>query len=372
MKNILLLFSVLLLLCSCTGDQAPEAPERPAPSLATYRPVRATAEAPKVVLVSGDEEYRSEEALPQLAKILAQRHGFDCTVLFAQDPEQPGIINPNYVYHIPGLEQLEDADLLVLFTRFRELPDEQMAYFKVYLEAGKPVIGLRTATHAFHFRDTLSPWKHWGNYYKGDKEAWHGGFGQLVLGTNWHSHHGHHKHQSTRGILPPDAAKHPVLNGIQSGEIWGPTDVYGLSQPLDSTATPLVYGQVTDNTGSYDESDVMYGMREDQWAIASTNPASEDFYNPNQPMMPVAWLKPYQLPGGQPGEAFACTMGASTDMLDEEFRRLLVNAAYQLTGQQVPEQADVDTVGTYDPTPFQFHDVAYWQERQLRVPASMP
>jgi hypothetical protein len=38
-----------------------------------------------VVLVSGDEEYRSEEGLPQLGKILAKRHGFKCTVLFAVD-----------------------------------------------------------------------------------------------------------------------------------------------------------------------------------------------------------------------------------------------------------------------------------------------
>lgn len=372
MKYTLLLFSTLLLLWNCAGEPAPETPEGPPPSYTAYRSASEGTDRPRIVLVSGDEEYRSEEALPQLAKILAQRHGFDCTVLFAQHPEQPGIINPNYVYHIPGLEQLEEADLLVLFTRFRELPDEQMAYFKAYLESGKPVIGLRTATHAFRFRDTLNPWRHWGNYYQGEKEAWHGGFGQLVLGTNWHSHHGHHKHQSTRGIIPREAAQHPLLNGIQSGEIWGPTDVYGLSGPLDSTATPLVYGQVTDNTRSYDESDVMYGMREDQWAIASTNPASERFYNPNQPMMPVAWLKPYQLPGGQAGQAFACTMGASTDMLDEEFRRLLVNAAFYLTGQPVPAAANVDTVGKYEPTAFQFHDEAYWQEQQLRVPASMP
>jgi hypothetical protein len=372
MKNILLTLSTLLLLWSCTEEKAPETSEGPAPSWATYQSVPKKTEAKKVVLVSGDEEYRSEEALPQLAKILAQRHGFDCTVLFAQDPEQPGIINPNYVYNIPGLEQLAEADLLVLFTRFRELPDQQMAYFEAYFKAGKPVIGLRTATHAFRFRDTLSPWRHWGNYYAGEKTDWQGGFGQLVLGTNWHSHHGHHKHQSTRGIIPREASKHPILNGIPSGEIWGPTDVYGLPGPLDSTATPLVFGQVTDNTGSFDEEDVMYGMREDQWAIASTNPASEDFYNPNQPMMPVAWLKPYQLPGGQPGQAFASTMGASTDMLDEEFRRLLVNAAFHLTGQTVPEKATVDTVGSYQPTAFRFHDDAYWQERQLRVPASMP
>src|SRR5438067_373298 len=76
-----------------------------------------------IVLVSGDEEYRSEEALPQLGKILAKRHGFKCTVLFAIDPND-GTINPN-VSNIPGLQALDSADLMVIFTRFRDLPDEQ-------------------------------------------------------------------------------------------------------------------------------------------------------------------------------------------------------------------------------------------------------
>src|SRR5436309_8787102 len=73
-----------------------------------------------VVLVSGDEEYRSEETLPQLAKILAKRHGFTCTVLFAIDPKD-GTINPNVTDNIPGLEKLKTADLMVIFTRFRKL-----------------------------------------------------------------------------------------------------------------------------------------------------------------------------------------------------------------------------------------------------------
>src|SRR5437868_15361204 len=58
----------------------------------------------RIVLVSGDEEYRSEETLPQLARILARRHGFDCTVLFAIDP-QTGTINPNVTDNVPGLEK---------------------------------------------------------------------------------------------------------------------------------------------------------------------------------------------------------------------------------------------------------------------------
>ena len=91
-----------------------------------------------IVLISGDEEYRSEEALPQLAKILAVRHGFKCTVLFAIDPKT-GTINPNVTDNIPGLESLKTADLMVIFTRFRNLPDGQMKYVADYIDAGKPV-----------------------------------------------------------------------------------------------------------------------------------------------------------------------------------------------------------------------------------------
>src|SRR5262245_56677545 len=90
-----------------------------------YDPPKDIAKAEHIVLVSGDEEYRSEEALPQLGKILSQRHGFNCTVQFAVDPKD-GTINPNVNDNIPGLENLKTAHLLVLFTRFRNLPDDQM------------------------------------------------------------------------------------------------------------------------------------------------------------------------------------------------------------------------------------------------------
>ncbi len=100
-----------------------------------------------IVLVSGDEEYRSEEALPQLARILSFRHGFTAHVLFAID-RATGVINPDDRTNIPGLEKLADADLLIIATRFRDLPDEQMARIDAYLKSGRPVVGLRTATHA--------------------------------------------------------------------------------------------------------------------------------------------------------------------------------------------------------------------------------
>src|SRR5207245_801013 len=76
------------------------------------------------------------------------RHGFKCTVLFTRD-KTDGTINPT-VNNVPGLEALRSADLMVIFTRFLDLPDEQMAHVAAYLDGGKPVVGLRTATHAFN------------------------------------------------------------------------------------------------------------------------------------------------------------------------------------------------------------------------------
>ena len=135
-----------------------------------------------IVFVSGDEEYRSEEALPMLAKILSQHHGFKCTVLFALDPVT-GRIDPNNQTNIPGLETLKTADLMVMSLRFRELPDDQMKYIIEYLEAGKPIVALRTSTHAFRYtRNLKSPYARYGTDSK--VKGWENGFGKAVLGEN--------------------------------------------------------------------------------------------------------------------------------------------------------------------------------------------
>src|SRR5689334_18926954 len=75
----------------------------------------------RVVFLTGDEEYRSEESMPQMAKILAQRHGFDCTVLFAINPAT-GAIDPNIKNNMPAAEALDSADVIVMLLRFREWP----------------------------------------------------------------------------------------------------------------------------------------------------------------------------------------------------------------------------------------------------------
>ncbi len=325
------------------------------------------ADAKKVVLISGDEEYRSEEALPQLAAILSKHHGYNCSVHFAQRPDKPGYVDPNYLENIPGLHLLDDADLMILFTRFRALPDDQMQHIDRYLKAGKPVIAIRTATHAFRFQDTTHAWRHYGNYYEGELEGWEHGFGRRILGERWYSHHGHHKHQSTRGRIAPGAGDHPVTNGIEDGEVWGPTDVYGVRLPMPGNAQHLILGEVVNRQDTFDQADLLYGMRETDTEVASHNPVREASGNPNDPMMPIVWTKAYQLPGGQSGTAVASTIGSSTDLLDEETRRIFVNATYWCLGQPVPEEADVTLVGSYEPTAYQFHTDEYWQERNIAL-----
>lgn len=298
-------------------------------SILQYAPKNEATKGKKIVFISGDEEYRSEEALPMLAKLLALEHGFETIVLFAIDPKT-GAIDPEYQRNIPGLEHLGDADLMVIATRFRELPDDQMKWIDEYLGSGRPVIGLRTATHAFNFaEDSSSAFKHYA--FNSSKEGWTGGFGRLVLGETWINHHGEHGTEGTRVLLdgPHAAADHPILRGVH--DIWVPSDVYGIRNTMEE-ATVLLYGQPT--AGMEPESPLI-------WQKSS---------------MPVAWTKTYQIPGGKQGEVFTTTMGSSVDLKSKDLRRLLVNAAYWLTGFQelISEELPVDPVGNYEPSMFGF------------------
>src|SRR5438093_8700975 len=137
-----------------------------------------------VVFLTGDEEYRSEEGLPMLAKILSQRHGFRCTVLFAVDPD--GTINPENQKSLPGAETLDTADAIVMLLRYRVWPDGVMKHFEAAYLRGVPIVGLRTSTHAFNYpRNSASPYKSYND------------FGKKVLGERWVTHWGRHKVEAT-------------------------------------------------------------------------------------------------------------------------------------------------------------------------------
>jgi hypothetical protein len=287
----------------------------------------------RIVLVSGDEEYRSEQALPQLARILSQRHGFDCTVLFAIDPKD-GAINPNQSDNIPGLEVLDSADLMILFTRFRDLPDTQMKHIVDYVESGRPVVAMRTATHAFALKTSRTYER-----YSWNSKEWDGGFGRQVLGETWIDHHGRHGMQSTRGIVVKGQEGHPLLRGIESAVIWVPTDVYKVRLPLPDGVQPLVLGEVVE------------GMN------PSDGPAAG---KQNDPMMPVAWTRTYIGARGKAARIFTTTMGSAQDLLNEGFRRLLVNACYWSVGmeERIAAGSSTELVGVYEPLPFKFGGAA--------------
>jgi len=273
-----------------------------------------------IVFLVGDEEYRSEDSMPQLAKILAVHHGFKCTVLFALN-KQTGEIDPQTLDNIPGLEALETADLMVMFLRFRELPDEQMKRIIDYTNSGKPIIGLRTSTHAFNYvKHKDSPY---AKYSFNSKEP-KGGYGRQVFGETWISHYGNHQKESTRGLLVKGMGNESIAKGID--DIWGESDVYGLTT-LTGDSRPLVMGQV----------------------LSGMNP--DDKPNPDKQLVPVAWTKTYTGEKGKTSRIFTTTMGHSFDFFSEGFRRLLVNACYWAMEMEdkIPAKSKVDFVGEYKP-----------------------
>ena len=285
-----------------------------------------------VVLIAADQEYRSEQSMPMLGKILAKHHGFDCTVLFCfndkglVDPTMPvypekGKEDEFQQHNIPGLEHLEKADLVIFFTRLLSLPAEQQELIVRYIDSGKPIIGLRTANHGF--RDPL-PYKIDGKQVQ---------FGKDILGGSFMSHHGNWHRDSTRGDLVAEMADHAILRGVK--DIWGPSDVYRTykeGEQLPAGCTTLVFGQ----------------------PLIGRERGGSD--NPKKEPLPVAWIKDWKTSEGKTSRVFHCTMGSAKDFESDGLRRLVVNAAYWCIDldQEISGTSSVDYVGNYKPRPSGF------------------
>ena len=284
-----------------------------------------------IVFLSGDEEYRSEEGLPMLAKILSQRHGFRCTVLFSVDPD--GTINPKASKSLSDPAALDTADAVVMLLRFRAWPDEDMARFDKLLRAGKPIVALRTSTHAFNGFPKGSPWETW-NYNN------QGGFGKRVLGETWLTHWGKHKVEATRGAIEPEQRGNPLLRGIT--DIFGDTDVYEAYPPAD--ATILVRGIV------------LQTLMPDSPPADYRKPRSTDKEQQgvNDPAMPVVWTRLNKNDNGTTNRILTSTMGSATDLENEGMRRLVVNGVFWGLGMDVPAKADVTYVDEYTPSFYGF------------------
>lgn len=279
----------------------------------TYEPGEGAGGGKHVVFVCGEWEYRCEESLPMMARILAKRHGFKCTVLFSINPSD-GTVNPSIKTNIPDMELLKTADMMVVFAMDLELPDEQMKHFAEFIESGKPVFGIRCTLLSFKYnKNKQSPYAHFDHRNKD------GGYATALFGETWKGHYGHHARESTRGLRAGLYDRHPILRGVH--DVWGPTDVYRVTK-LPSDATVYLYGQV----------------------LTGMNPS--DPPNLQKCIMPMVWTREIKGESGKDSKVVMSTIGAAQDMESEDLRRLHVNCIYWALGleSRIPAKANVDYV----------------------------
>jgi len=274
-----------------------------------------------VVLIAAEEEYRAEESMPMLGKILSVYHGFDVTVIWSYD-DATGFINPDNLSNIPGLKILESADLLIMYLRHRELPDSQMVHLVNYFNSDKPLIGIRTSSHAFRYViNTTGPYAK----YSRDNTVgeWALGFGQRVLGSGWKGHWGGALQNSTTAIVSKNSNGHKIVAGMQS--FWGHTDTYRV---------PFIDGN--------------HQILMDAIPLSGMNPDDPPMTNDT---VPLAWLRDYEGEAGKTSKVFSVSMGGGEDFKVSHFRRLLVNSVYWLTGleEKITETLNVDFVDPYEP-----------------------
>ena len=315
---------VLLLAAACAAGLCLPVPPAQNPHLVTYEGERGPGRGRHLVFLAGDHEYRSEEALPALARILARRYGFRCSVFFTTNPAT-GFIEPGSS-HIAGLEALGKADLMVVFLRFQDFPDREMQHIVDYLGRGGPVVGFRTATHAFQIKRPDAPFLKYT--WRGGDDAYPGGFGRQVLGETWVSHYGTNHKQSSRFRLERGQRDHPILRGV--ADVWVRSGGY-TAAPIEGS-TVLALGEILDG-------------------MAPDSPAA-----PGKEAFPVAWYRSYTGTTGMSGRVFTTTHGASQDLLNEGFRRLSLNGVLWAVGLEssIRPTDDISFVGPFSPTPFGF------------------
>lgn len=231
---------------------------------------------PYVVFVTGDHEYGSELTMPVVAAELEKNYNMRTRVL-KSSPHHESEAN------IPGLEALDSADLVIFYLRWRLLPAEQLAPIERYLQSGKPLIGFRTTTHSFNYKqdDPLHKWNAFAEWAFGAPPGWGG--------KAKHTHYGHES--STDVTIIPKAAKHPILKGVAPSfhvRSW-------------------LYRVLPD-----------YPSQGSEWLMMgkSINPSSAAIDNP------VSWT----FTTAQGARSFMTTMGHPDDFDVEPFQRMVFNA----------------------------------------------
>lgn len=223
---------------------------------------------PRVAMIIGEDEYRTEKTLPAFAR---QHLGKDFQVSYIFD-------NPADKHDFPAISELAEADVALLSVRRRLLTPLQLKVFQDFVAAGKPVVGIRTATHAFSNRDNAVP---------EGKAAW-----PLidldVFGCDYTNHHANKAGESDRQFVwpVPEAASHPILKGIGAQEVTMGSTLY-MCQPLSPMTKVLMLGRWGDK----------------------------------KPHEPVAWT----FTRADGGRSFYTSLGGVEDFQQESFQKLLKN-----------------------------------------------
>lgn len=271
-----------------------------------------------IVFVSGEEEYRSEESFPMIAKILERETGAKVSFCFSVD--SAGYIDPNNTRHIAGLEKLKDADLMVMFARFRALPQDELKYITDYVESGKPIIGLRTSTHAFLYQEDSM--KHMNNDWP-----------TKVFGQQWITHHGHFEdgNKPLTSVYFANKMMQPILRGVK------PFDAFSWLYHVDGGEWKL-----------QGDCDILL-----QGKSLKSNHEMEGNLEKFPMTNPVAWTKTYTTKSGKPSKVFFTTLGHPYDFKDASMRKLLLNSILWVLDAEnkIPENGvNADPVDIYEPS----------------------
>lgn len=231
---------------------------------------------PHIAVVMAEDEYHTRETLTRFARRWLQRD-YRVSLIYADVEDRN---------QIPGLTRVRDVDLLILSARRRVLPREQLAWFRDYLGSGKPLIAIRTASHAFHLR-------------KGDPPAGHvqwPTFDREILGGNYHDHYPNSIPATVE--LEPAARSHPLLTGIEQTAFPAGGSLYKTS-PLHPGTFLLARGRIQ---GEAPE--------------------------------PIAWT----FVRADGGRTFYTALGHVKDFEQPAFRRLLLNAVRWSLGRSPAEK----------------------------------
>ncbi len=182
---------------------------------------------PHVVLLIGEDEYETERTLPAFADAELADQGLRLSYVYADSQDKN---------NFPGMETLDTADLLVVSVRRRFPTTKQLERVRTHVAAGRPVVGIRTASHAFAERSGFqAPPGH---------AAWPE-FDHAVLGGNYTNHHGNSSPDGPRSYwwIVPEEAKHPIVRGLPPGELPTRSWLYK-TRPLAPKSEVLAYGRV--------------------------------------------------------------------------------------------------------------------------------